>query len=56
MRVTANLVLNLLANQMSGDVIIGAYPYLEREDIWQALRYAAWLSEESIYELRPAAA
>jgi uncharacterized protein (DUF433 family) len=56
MRVTVNLVLNLLANQMSGDEIIAAYPYLEHEDIWQALRYAAWLSEDSVYEVRPAAA
>ena len=52
MRVTVNLVLNLLANKMSIDDIIAAYPYLEQEDIWQALRYAAWLSEESVYEMK----
>jgi uncharacterized protein (DUF433 family) len=56
MRITVNLVLNLLANKMSMDDILEAYPYLEREDIWQALRYAAWLSEESVYEVKLAAA
>jgi uncharacterized protein (DUF433 family) len=55
MRVTVNLVLNLLANGMNVDDIIDAYPYLEREDIAQALRYAAWLADESVYDLRVAA-
>ncbi len=57
MRVTVALVLNLVANGMSTAEIIGAYPYLEEEDIRQALRYAAWLAEESIHpvELLPAA-
>ncbi|MBK8430741.1 MAG: DUF433 domain-containing protein [Chloroflexi bacterium] len=26
--------------------ILGAYPYLEADDIWQALAYAAWRAEE----------
>jgi uncharacterized protein (DUF433 family) len=26
--------------------ILAEYPYLEREDILEALRYAAWLAEE----------
>ena len=30
------------------------YPYLEREDILQALRYAAWRMEEREIELAPA--
>jgi uncharacterized protein (DUF433 family) len=52
MRVTVNPVLNLLANKMSIDDILAAYPYLEQEDIWRALRYTAWLSEESVYEMK----
>jgi uncharacterized protein (DUF433 family) len=28
------------------DAILMDYPYLEREDIAQALRYAAWRAEE----------
>ena len=56
MRLTVSLVLNLIANGMSTEEIIEAYPYLEKEDITQSLRYAAWLAEESVYELEAAAA
>mgnify|MGYP000153636919 CR=1 FL=1 len=47
-RVTVSLLLNLLANGMSPEEILEAYPYLEREDIRQALAYAAWLANESV--------
>ena len=30
----------------SVDDVLADYPYLEREDILQALRYAAWRAEE----------
>lgn len=30
----------------SVDEILADYPYLEREDIMQGLRYAAWRTEE----------
>lgn len=49
LRVTVALVLNLVANGMTVDEIIAAYPYLEPEDIRQALRYASWLAEESVF-------
>ncbi len=39
-RVTVSLVLNLVANGMSIEEIVEAYPYLEPEDVRQALRYA----------------
>jgi len=55
MRITAALILNLVANGMSAEDIIKAYPYLEPEDIQQVLRYAAWLADESVYELQHAA-
>ena len=42
MRVTVSLVLNLVANGMSTEEIVEAYPYLEPEDVGQALRYAAY--------------
>ena len=44
MRVTVSLVLNLVANEMSSEEIIESYPYIEPEDIRQALQYAAWLA------------
>jgi uncharacterized protein (DUF433 family) len=56
LRVTVSLVLNLTANGMAPTEIVAAYPYLEPEDIQQALRYAAWLSEENIYETEALAA
>lgn len=49
MRITVSLILNLVANGMSEQEIIADYPYLEPQDIRQALAYAAWLAEESVY-------
>ena len=46
MRITVSLVLNLVADGMSAEEIIEAYPYLEPEDVKQSLQYAAWLAEE----------
>ncbi len=56
MRITVSLVVNLVANGMTTEEIIEAYPYLEPEDVQQALQYAAWLAEESVhpFELTPA--
>jgi uncharacterized protein (DUF433 family) len=51
MRVTVSLILNFVADGMSMDEIIDAYPYIEEEDIRQALRYAAWLAEETVDHL-----
>lgn len=48
MRVTVSLILNLVANGMSVDEIQAAYPYIEAEDIRQALQYGAWLAEEQV--------
>ena len=53
MRITVSLVVNLVANGMSIPEIIDAYPYLEPEDVWQALRYAAWLAEETVHFVEP---
>jgi uncharacterized protein (DUF433 family) len=49
LRVTVSLVINLVANGMSTAEIIEAYPYLEPDDIHQALRFAAWLAEETVH-------
>jgi uncharacterized protein (DUF433 family) len=49
MRVTVALVVNLVANGMSAEEIIAAYPYLEPDDIRQALQFAAWLAEETVH-------
>jgi uncharacterized protein (DUF433 family) len=46
MRVTVGMVVRQIASGATADELLVEYPYLEREDIAQALRYAAWLSEE----------
>ena len=46
MRVTVSLVLYLVANGMSSQEIIEAYPYLNAEDVTHSLKYAAWLVDE----------
>jgi uncharacterized protein (DUF433 family) len=48
MRILVSLILNLIANGMSSEEIIKAYPYIEPEDISQCLQYAAWLAEDRI--------
>lgn len=51
MRVPVSLILNLLANGKTSEEIIDDYPYLESEDIQQAMLYAAWLSQDKIIPL-----
>jgi uncharacterized protein (DUF433 family) len=46
MRVTVGMVVSQIGTGHSIDEILADYPYLEREDILQALRYAAWRAEE----------
>jgi uncharacterized protein (DUF433 family) len=45
-RVTVGTVVGLLAAGRSAGEILEAYPYLEADDIREALAYAAWRSEE----------
>ena len=54
MRITVGTVVGLVAAGYSVDQILEAYPYLEKEDVFAALAYAAWRSEE--YELNLATA
>ncbi len=46
MRVTVGTVVGLVASGRSWAEILAAYPYLEEDDIRQALSYAAWRVEE----------
>jgi uncharacterized protein (DUF433 family) len=46
LRVTVGTVVGLLAVGHSIEDILNAYPYLEKEDIYEALSYAAWRAEE----------
>lgn len=46
LRVTVGTIVGLLAAGHSRTKVLGLYPYLEREDIDAALRFAAWRTEE----------
>lgn len=46
MRVTVGMVVGQIGAGRTIEDILADYPYLEHEDILQALRYAAWLAEE----------
>jgi len=46
MRVTVGMIVGQIGAGHTIDELLTDYPYLEREDILQALRYAAWLAEE----------
>ena len=48
MRIPVSLILNLLANGMDTEQIKNEYPDLDDEDIFESLRYAAILAQESI--------
>ena len=54
MRVTVGMIVSQIGAGHSVEEILADYPYLEREDIMQALRYAAWRVEEREVALAPA--
>jgi uncharacterized protein (DUF433 family) len=48
MRVPVSVIVSQIAHGASADEIRIGYPDLEREDIQQAIEYAAWLTREEI--------
>jgi uncharacterized protein (DUF433 family) len=46
MRVTVGMIVGQIGAGRSVDELLADYPYLEREDILEALRYAAWRTQE----------
>jgi uncharacterized protein (DUF433 family) len=46
LRVTVGTVVGLMVSGHFPEEILKAYPYLELADIYEALTYAAWRSEE----------
>lgn len=46
MRVTVGTIVGLIAADKTIEGVLEAYPYLEREDVLEALAYAAWRAEE----------
>ena len=54
LRVTAGMIVGLVATGHTPAEILKLYPYLEQEDITQALKYAAWRAEEFELPVQPA--
>lgn len=46
MRVTVGMVVGQIGSGRTIEELLKDYPYLEREDVLQALKYAAWLAED----------
>ena len=44
LRFTVDFILRLLGSGYTADDIVREYPLLEREDVYQAARYGAWLA------------
>jgi uncharacterized protein (DUF433 family) len=49
LRIPVSLIVGQIAHGAGEDEILGDYPDLEREDIRQAIEYAAWLTQEEIH-------
>ncbi len=48
MRIPVSVVVGQIAHGAAENDVLKDYPDLEREDIRQALKYAAWLTHEEI--------
>ena len=51
LRVTVGVIVAQIGAGRSIDEVLADYPYLERDDILEALRYAAWRAQEREIEL-----
>ena len=49
MRIPVSIIVRQIAHGATFEEIMEGYPDLEREDIQQAIEYAAWLAEEEVY-------
>ncbi len=54
MRVTVAMIVGAIGSGGSIERLLADYPYLEREDVLQSLRFAAWRSDEREIDLAAA--
>ena len=52
MRVTVGVILKMLASGKSVQDVIEAYPEIEAEDVYQAMKYAAWIVSDQIHMVK----
>ena len=55
MRVTVGMILQNLAEGATIDELLEGFLYLEREDVFEAIRFGAWLAQEREVVFAPAA-
>ena len=48
MRIPVSVIVGQIAHGATWDEVFAGYPDLEREDIREALEYAAWLTHEEV--------
>lgn len=48
MRIPVSVIVSQVAHGATAEEILAGYPDLEREDVTQALEYAAWLTREEV--------
>lgn len=48
MRITVSVILKMLAAGKTVEDVVAAYPELEREDVLEAMEYAAWAASDQI--------
>jgi uncharacterized protein (DUF433 family) len=49
MRIPVSVIVGQIAHGATSEEILQGYPDLEKEDIKQAVEYAAWLTQEEIH-------
>ncbi len=49
MRIQVSVIVGQIAHGATFEEVLAGYPDLEREDIRQALAYAAWLAQEEVH-------
>jgi uncharacterized protein (DUF433 family) len=48
LRVTVAAIIDQIADGAAIEEVLAEYPYLEQEDVRQALSYAAWLARDEV--------
>jgi uncharacterized protein (DUF433 family) len=54
LRMTVGMIVGQIGAGRSIDQLLADYPYLQREDVLEALRYAAWRAQEREIDLAAA--
>lgn len=48
MRITVSVILKMLGSGYTAQEVLAAYPELEKEDVQQAMQYAAWVVSDQL--------